>query len=159
MRSNPNYLDALAAGSAAAVTTTLAIAACGRSEDVSAWAPLNAISHIAWGDEAAAQVAPSWKYSATGIGLNACAMLSWGAVYSVLAGGRKHRSVTRALVAGAATAATAYVVDYHVVPRRLTPGFEKRLSRPAMVSIFASLAIGLVLGSYMRSQPEARCGA
>jgi len=151
MRRNPIYFNALAAGSAAAVTTTIAIAACGRSEDVSAWAPLNAISHIAWGDQAAAQVAPSWKYSATGIGLNAGAMLSWGVVYALLAGGNA-RTTTRALAAGAATAATAYVVDYHVVPKRLTPGFEKRLSREAMASIYASLAIGLALGGLMASQ-------
>jgi hypothetical protein len=40
-------------------------------------------------------------------------------------------------------AATAYVVDYHVVPRRLTPGFELRLRGAAFAGVFATLALGL----------------
>jgi hypothetical protein len=140
---------AVGSSASAALATTAAIAACGRREDVSPWAPLNAVSHIAWGDEAALHVAPSWKYSATGIGLNTGAMVLWGAVYSWFAGAASTRTAPRALAAGIATAATAYVVDYHVVPKRLTPGFEKRLSGGSMFLIFASLAIGLCAGDIL----------
>jgi hypothetical protein len=140
---------ALGSSAAAAIATTAAIAACGRREDVSPWAPLNAVSHIAWGDEAALQIAPSWKYSATGIGLNTGAMVLWGAVYTCLAGRSATRTAPRALAAGITTAAAAYVVDYHVVPERLTPGFEKRLSGGSLFVIFASLAIGLCAGDML----------
>ncbi len=43
----------------------------------------------------------------------------------------------------AGVAAAAYLIDYHVIPKRLTPGFEKRLSGKSMCAIFAALAIGL----------------
>jgi hypothetical protein len=140
---------ALRSSAAAAIATTSAIAACGRREDVSPWAPLNAVSHIAWGDEAALHVAPSWKYSATGIVLNTAAMVMWGAVYTCFAGRSSTRTTPRALAAGIATAATAYVVDYHVVPERLAPGFEKRLSGASVLVIFAGLALGLCAGDML----------
>jgi hypothetical protein len=139
---------ALTSGAAAAVATTAAIAVSGRATDVSSWAPINAVSHILWGDRAAEQEAPSWKYSATGLTLNAGAMLSWGAVYALLLGGRQ-RPAAQALLVGAATSAAAYIVDYYVVPRRLTPGFEKRLPSRAMFAIYASLAAGLAAGGMM----------
>jgi hypothetical protein len=146
---------AIGSSASAAIATTAAIAACGRQEDVSPWAPLNAISHIAWGDEAASHVSRSWKYSATGIGLNTSAMVLWGAVYACLASRATTRSASPALAAGIATAATAYMVDYHVVPERLTPGFEKRLSGRSLFVIFASLALGLAAGGMLTSRPRA----
>jgi hypothetical protein len=107
---------ALGSGACAAVATTPAIAVSGQRADVSTWAPFNAVSHIVWGDEAALHAEPSWKYSATGMGLNA-AMLLWGAVYTSVAG-REAGSTPRVLIGGMAMAATAYVVDYHLVPER-----------------------------------------
>ena len=54
------------------------------------------------------------------------------------------RPPSRAVPArGAATSAIAYVVDYHVVPRRLTPGFELRLPGAALAGIYAAMALGL----------------
>jgi hypothetical protein len=49
------------------------------------------------------------------------------------------------LLRGAAVSAAAYVTDYHLVPRRLTPGFELRLPRLALAPIYAALAVGLSL--------------
>jgi hypothetical protein len=41
--------------------------------------------------------------------------------------------------------AAAYVTDYHVVPKRLTPGFELRVPRLALAGVYAALALGLSL--------------
>ena len=38
-------------------------------------------------------------------------------------------------------------VDYQVVPKRFTPGFEHRLSTGAMVGVYALLALGLGAGA------------
>ena len=38
-------------------------------------------------------------------------------------------------------------VDYQVVPKRFTPGFEHRLSTGAMVGVYALLALGLGVGA------------
>jgi hypothetical protein len=51
-----------------------------------------------------------------------------------------------AIGAGVAVAAAAYVVDYYVVPKRLTPGFEKRLSGRSLFWIYSALAAGLAAG-------------
>ncbi len=64
----------------------------------------------------------------------------------------RDRTVARSLIAGVATAGIAYVVDFYVVPKRLTPGFEKRLSNRSLLGIYAALAAGLMIsGSSTRA--------
>lgn len=138
-----------AASAAATAATTAATLALGASRDASAWAPLNAVSHILWGDEAALHTEASAAYTATGAALNGSAMVMWAVVHTAL-----RRALppgpAASVVAGATVAAAAYVVDYHVVPKRLTPGFEKRLSGRSMFLIYAALAASLAATS-MRS--------
>ena len=52
--------------------------------------------------------------------------------------------------AGVATSALAYVIDYHVVPDRFTPGFEKRLPERSLGLIYAALALGLAASELAR---------
>ena len=54
------------------------------------------------------------------------------------------------LAAAAGTAATAYCVDYHVVPKRLTPGFEAHLGARSMTRVYAGIAIGLAAVALLR---------
>ena len=131
-----------------AVATTAVTALCGAIDNRNPAAPVNAISHIAWGEEAASQEAVSIKYTLTGVALNAAAMVSWAAVHHLVWRPRERRpNAMGALARGAATAGMAYVVDFHVVPGRLTPGFEKRLSRGSILAIYAALAVSLALGN------------
>ena len=53
---------------------------------------------------------------------------------------------TTAADAVAATAVAA-VVDLAIVPRRLTPGFERRLSARSLALVYGALAVGLLLGA------------
>ena len=139
--------DSARTGAIATAATTLAAAACGRRDGASALAPINAISHIAWGDEAASQTALSGKYTLTGLALNAVAITGWAAIYHGLVGSLAERGdPTAQALAGPAVSALAYVTDYHVVPARLTPGFEKRLSSQSMWCVYSALAVGLALG-------------
>ena len=41
-----------------------------------------------------------------------------------------------------------------MVPERLTPGFEHRLSTGAMVATYAALAAGLVLGALLLARED-----
>jgi hypothetical protein len=132
------------------------MAALGLQRDATPWAPINAVSHILYGDEAANHTEPSLAYTATGALLNAGAMFAWGGVYAMLRRAVPQRSASSAIVLSAATAALAYVVDYHVVPRRLTPGFEKRLPIEAMACIYGALAIGLAAGDVLTAPAAAR---
>ena len=138
----------LVSGTVAGVVTALAASIVGKRESGSYAAPLNATSHIVWGNQAAQQDAPSWKYTATGFLLNHAATITWAAVYEKWfappsTGVTWPRPVIKPLLGAAFVAAGAYVTDYYLIPKRLTPGFEKRVSGKALAAIFGVLAIGL----------------
>ncbi|SFN74488.1 hypothetical protein [Nitrosospira briensis] len=141
-------------GLAAAAVASMA----GKRENGSYAAPLNATSHIIWGDKAEKQDQASLKYTLTGFLLNYGSAIFWASFYEKLAArGGNGRSEGRVSSSGAAdlppvmnplcraaaVAAAAYVIDYHVIPKRFTPGFEKRLSGKSMAVIFFTLAAGL----------------
>ena len=139
--------------STAAVATTAATALCGAIENGSPAAPVNAISHIVWGETAALRDGVSAKYTASGAVLNSAAMLPWAALHHLLFQPHTRRArPAEALARGAVTASIAYVVDYYVVPSRLTPGFEKRLSNVSLFAIYAALACALATGDRMAQE-------
>jgi hypothetical protein len=157
MRARTSFIaETTAAGLGATLTTTAAMAAMGRRHDATPWAPINAVSHIFYGDEAADHVEPSMEYTAAGALLNAGAMFAWAGVYAMLWRAVPRRSASNAIGLAAATAALAYIVDYHVVPARLTPGFEKRLRIGPMAWIYGALAVGLAAGSVVTAPAAAR---
>lgn len=151
----PNWTSILITASVATLATTAVTAILGKKEADSAAAPLNATSHIVWGDEAATHDEVDAKHTGLGTLINAAAMASWAIFNDLLWRrwvGRGSRS--RSLVAGAATSGIAYVTDYYLVPKRFTPGFEKRLSKPALGIIYASLAISMAAGLALRTRKD-----
>lgn len=146
-------LDALATGKLASIASATAIAACGKAELDNPVAPLNAISHIAFGEEAARQDAPSLKYTGTGLLLNDAACTSWAALHEQLFGGSISRGkYPLAFAGGGIVALIAYVTDYFLVPKRVTPGVEKRLSSRSLLFIYSVLALSLALGSLLNAR-------
>ncbi len=144
--------DTLWSGAIATATTTAAASLCGQLEEGESIAPLNAISHILWGDEAATHEAASVKYTMPGVVLNAGAVTGCAGVHELLFGGRRRpKSLAGALASGAAVSALAYVTDYYIVPNRLTPGFEKRLSNQSLAGIYTTLAVSLGAASWLRN--------
>lgn len=138
-------------GLLASATTAAAVALRARRETGSAIAPINATSHVAWGDEAT-QVEPvDVKHSALGAAIHASAGVLWAALYEKLFGARAERGDVGAAVAGgAAIAALAYVVDHHALPRRLTPGWERRVSTRSVLFTYGVLAASLPLRAWLR---------
>ena len=66
----------------------------------------------------------------------------WALVFvSLLARRRIRRELP--LASAVATAALAAAVDYTITPRRLTPGFEKRLPASALIMVYTAFALGL----------------
>jgi hypothetical protein len=134
---------ALVSGTLAAAAVTLVASLAGRRATGSSAAALNATSHFLWGHGAARRNAYSLKYTGVGFAANYGASVFWALLYEAL--GSRQRTRSRALRDAAATAAIAYVVDYHVVPKRLTPGFELRIPSKALAAVYAALALGLSL--------------
>ena len=73
--------------------------------------------------------------------LNAAAMFMWSAVHELLFA--RQKSLVNALASGAAVSALAYVVDYHVVPKRFTRGSSPRLPRRGMAAMYVALGLSL----------------
>jgi hypothetical protein len=145
--------DALVSGSVASATSTAALAACGAAEAGSPYAASNAVSHWYFGDRAARQDGPSWRYTATGALTHHAASVFWAIFYEKLGGGprRAHNSAVQNIGEAAMVAALACFVDYRLTPRRLMPGYEQRISRPALAVVYASFAAGLALGGALLS--------
>jgi len=110
-------------------------------------AALNATSHILWGDDAASKDKADLRHTLVGAVINAAAMVSWASVQQLLF--PRARGPLSALGIGATVSGLAYVTDYYLVPRRLTPGFEKRLSPPALGAVYAVLAAALGVGAWL----------
>lgn len=145
------FKHSLKTGRAASASTLATVLVCGQVENGAAVAPLNAISHIAWGEEAFGQEAPSIKYTLTGLLLNDSAMVSWAMLHEMFFGRAKDDGNWRvSLLGGGVVSLAAYITDYHLVPERLKPGFEKHLKPRSLLAIYIVLALVLGLADSKR---------
>ena len=110
-------------------------------------AALNATSHIVWGKRAFGRDAADARHTVVGTLLNAGAMLAWCAVHELLP---EARTLPARIIKAAGVSVASYVTDYHVVPKRLTPGFEERLSPAALAAVYVALGTGLLLATPRR---------
>ncbi|PTQ81518.1 hypothetical protein C8R21_10969 [Nitrosospira multiformis] len=159
MKNNRGILGrAVISGTVSGLATAGVASFAGKYENGSYAAPLNATSHIIWGEEAAYHDRPSLKYTLTGFLLNHASTIFWASFYEKLSGshGARQRmrrfpftispepvSLVKPVCRGAAVAVAAYIIDYYLIPKRFTPGFEKRVSGKSLTAIFAALAVGL----------------
>lgn len=139
--------DSARKGQVCTLTTSAAVALCGQMENGKPFEPINAISHITFGDAALAQDDFSLKYTITGLMLNNSANTTWAALHEMLFGTYEDEgNVPVALAGGALISAVAYVTDFYIVPKRLTPGFEHKLSSRSLLFIYVVLALALAFG-------------
>jgi hypothetical protein len=83
--------DGLWNGAVATAATTVAITGFGIIENQRVAAPVNAVSHILWGEPAARQTQPSAKYTVPGLLLNAAAVTSWAILQELIFDRRQER--------------------------------------------------------------------
>ncbi len=145
----PAAATALSGGLLAATLSAAVLLWRGRAEARRASAPINAISHWFWPEQALRRDAPSWRHTGTGLALHFGSSLLWSSVYGWLRAHRQRPALLNAAADAAAVSALAAVVDLAVVPERVTPGFEHRLSRPSLVLVYASFAAGLALSGVL----------
>jgi hypothetical protein len=149
----PSFVTrAVATGSLAGLATTAAVALSGVREIGSGVAPINATSHVLWGDEAGATASVDVKHTLPGLLINVGAGVFWALAYELLLELSPRRDRAAAVAGGAAIAALAYIVDYHLIPRRLTPGWELRLSRRSVARGFVALGVSLGLAGLVRAR-------
>ncbi|SHH45932.1 hypothetical protein [Massilia sp. CF038] len=140
----------LVSGSTASALSTVALAAMGKHEAGSGFAPTNAVSHWIWGDQAARHDGPSLRYTLPGYLIHHASATFWAVLFERFMGERLDRSsVVRTVQAATATSAVACFVDYQLTPQRLHPGYEKRLSRPALAVVYGAFGLGLAAGALL----------
>src|SRR5688572_8293001 len=127
-------------GAAASILSTIAVSLHSRARTGHATSGVNATSHWAWGERAMWHHRPDISNTVLGYAIHHASSMWWAGMFELTAYRRPPRTVAGV---AAATAVTAYVVDYHLVPRRLTPGFDRHISGVGMVSAYVAFGVGL----------------
>lgn len=136
----------LAHGLSASTVSLLALLWRGRKETGSGAAPVNAVSHWLWPEQALRRNDPSWRFTGTGTLVHVGASMVWAALFEWRRSrARQQDSVTDVMVDAAAVTAVAAVVDLQLTPKRFTPGFEHRISARSLFIVYAGFAAGLAL--------------
>jgi hypothetical protein len=146
-------------GNLAGLVSTAVLLWRGRAESRRAVGPLNAPSHWVWDREALQQDRVDARHTLLGLAIHQASSLWWAAAFRAWL--QRRQRPTPAHVGGAAlaVAATAALVDLRLVPERLTPGFEHRLSRRSLALVYLGFAGGLALGALAAPRvlgPQAR---
>jgi len=151
--------DGAVSGSVASVLSTAVLGTAGKLENDTPFAPTNAISHWFWGDRAARQDAPSLRYTGLGYAIHHLSGTLWATLYEKWFGDKAERhDIVPALAGPAAVAGPARLIDYKLTPQRLQPGFEKRLSTPALIAVYATFGAALALRGLAASQRRGHGG-
>jgi len=121
-------------------------------------APINAVTHCIWPRRALEQTGFSVRHTLLGLAIHQAAAVFWAAGFEALLrrwtrGAPRARPVVTGATA-AATALTAYVVDYHVVPERLTPGFDAHVSGRSLAAVYVVLGAALLAAALARRSGE-----
>jgi hypothetical protein len=140
----------LVSGSVASVTSAAALVACGKLELDDPAAPLNGPSQWLWGKQAAQADGFSVRHTLAGYIVHHAMSIFWAVLFEKY----RHAPLRVAAVAlpAAATSATACVIDTCLTPDRLTPGFERRLSRRSLAVVYAAFAAGLAAAAIARAR-------
>lgn len=140
--------DGLASGAAASILSTVALAVRGKADAGNRLSPVNAVSHWIWGDIAAEKRGFQAKYTIPGYLIHHASAVFWAVLLEKYYGHVLDKS-SKADTIKAATVATAVAcfADYKLTPHRLQPGYEMRLSKTSLLMVYASFALGLVLGT------------
>jgi len=129
-------------GLALAAATNAVIMLASDKENGSPWAALNCVAHIVDGDEKEQPEDYAPRESWIGILVNGTAMSAWGVLYegALLVTRTKSSPLTALLAVGA-----AWVIDYRIVPKRYTPGIEKRLRQRSVLLSYTAMAVMFML--------------
>lgn len=135
----------------AATSAVLAFAAAARGRP--AVAPSNATSHWMHGEKAGATVDIDAEHTALGQATHTGASIFWSVLFHAW---RKRRSPGTLMGDAVATAAVAGVVDYAVVPKRLTPGWELVLPKSDIALTYAVMALALAASERREEEDRLR---
>lgn len=140
-------ISAVLTGAVASVVSAAALAALAKAEGRSAVQPANATSHWLHGERAGRRESVDLGHTGVGLITHHASALFWALPFEAWQALYPRRSSAEVVRDAIVMSAIAAGVDYGLVPRRLTPGWELVLSRKSMAGAFVSLAAGLAAGA------------
>src|SRR5690606_4640584 len=147
---------ALASGSAASILSAAVVMRRSRMETGDSFTGINAISHWLWGRHAYDQHKPRPRFILPAMVIHHASSIFWATLFERVLASQKQISPPKVLCNAAATSAVACFVDYKMTPARLTPGFEKHLSRASLAGVYVAFGAGLAATVYLRNAIVAR---
>ena len=136
--------NSLVSGSVASIASAISLSLLGKRELDRFAAPINGPSQWIWGRHAPYKNRFSLRYTLMGYGIHHAASIFWAIWYERVRKRLSPAKKTSTVLAPAImTTAAAYVVDFYCIPKRLTPGFENRLSKRSLLLVYGTFALGL----------------
>lgn len=143
---------ALFCGAGAALASSAALIISARLERRGAWAAVNASSRWLWGEEAGTHDEADLRHTLVGGATNIGASFFWGALFGAFLSSRPPRRPVAMVRDASMAGVIAGLVDYGLVPKRLTPGWELALSKRSVMIAMAALALGLAGGGLVAQE-------
>jgi hypothetical protein len=144
---------AAVSGTLASLATSGILMLLAKAEGKSPWQPANATSHWMHGPRAGKQKTADAAHTAVGLATHHASAMFWSLPFSWWAS-RRPRTASELFVGASVTTAVAAAVDYLVVPRRATPGWEHALSKESIAATYVALAAGLAAGALMVQESD-----
>ena len=137
---------AVVSGTVASAVSAAVLALLAKLEGAAPVQPINATSHWRYGEDALKVTGINTRHTGTGLATHHAACVFWASLFeSIRSAAPDRRSALIVRDAGAVSLIAA-IVDYGLVPTRLTPGWEGPLPIRSVAGGFAALALGLTIG-------------
>jgi len=145
------------AGVLASVLSGLVLFALSLQRGLPGWMPLNATTQAFYGPEVAGIQALDLAHTGLGAAIHVIACFFWSGVAVLLLRKAARGGYRLAWLAGLVTATIAGIVDYGLLPERLSPGWHLVLPPLGVALGFAAMGAGIALGlclTHARGKPE-----
>ena len=146
----PTALASAITGTVATFAVTAALGLLAKREGKDALQPVNATSHWLDGPRTGSRRGADLRHTGTGFLTNHAAAIFWALPLRMILS--RNASVGEVAAKSALVSGIAALVDYGLVPRRLTPGWEHALGSRGVAAGFAALALGLFDGAMLSSR-------
>ena len=145
-------LSAAVSGTVVSLATTAVLALLARAEGKDALQPTNSTSHWLHGGQAGAFRQADVAHTLIGYGTHHASACFWAFPFEAWLASRPPRTPLLMLRDASVIAAIAAAVDYGIVPKRLTPGWETVLSKRSIAGVFVAMAVGLAAGGMINQE-------
>ena len=142
----PIVSRALLTGSVASAISAGVFGLLAKAEGKDAVQPVNATSHWFHGEKAWAVKEFDLEHTGTGYVTHHAANVFWALLFETLQSTAPDPGPGKVIRDAALVATIAAVIDYGLVPKRLTPGWEGPLPIRSVAGGFLGMACGLAIG-------------